>query len=79
MNQEPTVPMTEVLDITNTYRLKGNTFTRKQRVSSFISKHQEGDYIIHTRGSQARVSNGSIIEGIVSTKALVDKAFRLVK
>ena len=77
MSQEQTTTMTEVLDITNTYKVKGQIFTRKQRVSSFITKHQEGIYLIYTREGQARVTNGVITEGTVSTKALVDSAYKL--
>ena len=75
-NQDVTTPMEEVLDITNTYKVKGQVYTRKQRVSSFITKHSEGDYIIYTREGQAKVSNGVMTEGTVSTKALVDKAYK---
>ena len=77
MSQESTQSMVEVLDITNTYKVKGQVFTRKQRVSSFITKHPESDYLIHTREGQARISNGVITEGTVSTKSLVDKAFKI--
>jgi hypothetical protein len=77
MSQETTTPgMTEVLDITNTYKVKGQIFTRKQRVSSFLTKHPEGVYLIKTREGQARVDNGVVTEGTVSTKSLVDKAFK---
>jgi len=72
MSQETT--MTEVLDITNTYKVKGQIFTRKQRVSSFISKHPVGHYVIHTREGQASVVNGQLM-GTISTKSLVDKAY----
>ena len=75
-NQDVTTAMTEVLDITNTYKVKGQIYTRKQRVSSFITKHQEGIYLIHTREGQAKLDNGVIVEGTVSRKALVDKAYK---
>ena len=42
-NQDVTTPMTEVTDITNTYKVKGQIYTRKQRVSSFITKHPENE------------------------------------
>ena len=74
-NQEVTTPMTEVLDITNTYKVKGQIYTRKQRVSSFITKHLEGIYVIETREGNATVTNGVVTEGTVSTKALVDRAW----
>ena len=73
---ELTTGMTEVVDITNTYKVKGQVYTRKQRVSSFITKHSEGTYLIYTREGQAKVSNGVMTEGTVSTKALVDKAYK---
>ena len=77
MEQTTTNGMTEVFDITNTYKVKGNLFTRKQRVSSFLNKHPEGTYLIQTREGQSKVSNGQVIEGNVPVKALVDKAFKL--
>ena len=77
MLETTTQPMTEVTDITNTYKVKGTIFTRKQRVSSFITKHQEGTYLIQTREGQGKVSNGQMIEGTISSKALVDKAFKM--
>lgn len=76
MSQETTTQGTEVLDITNTYKVKGQLFTRKQRVTSFITKHPEGVYVIHTREGQARVNNGQL-EGTIPTKSLVDKAYKL--
>lgn len=76
MSQEATTAsMKEVLDITNTYKVKGQVFTRKQRVSSFITKHPEGSYIIETREGNATITNGVIEYGKVSTKSLVEKAF----
>lgn len=77
METTNTQTMTEVFDITNTYKVKGNLFTRKQRVSSFLTKHPEGTYIIQTREGQSKVSNGQVVEGNVPAKALVDKAFKL--
>ena len=72
---ELTTGMTEVVDITNTYKVKGQVYTRKQRVSSFITKHPQGRYTIYTREGHATVDNGVMTEGNVSTKALVDKAY----
>ena len=72
---ELTTGMTEVTDITNTYKVKGNIFTRKQRVSSFITKHPQGRYTIYTREGQAVIVDGVMVEGTVSVKALVDKAY----
>ena len=77
MEQTTTQTMTEVFDITNTYKVKGNLFTRKQRVSSFLTKHPEGTYVIHTREGQSKVTNGQVVEGNVPVKSLVDKAFKL--
>ena len=74
-NQDVTTAMEEVLDITNTYKVKGQVYTRKQRVSSFITKHPQGRYTIFTREGHATVDNGVMTEGNVSTKALVDKAY----
>lgn len=65
---------TLVTDITNTYKLKGNTFTRKQRVSSFISKHPVGHYIIMTKKGEGTVVNGQLMSPI-SMKALVEVAY----
>lgn len=67
--------MVEVENITNTYKVKGQIFTRKQRVSSFITKHPEGTYIIRTREGEATLFNGVVTEGTVSTKALVERAW----
>jgi len=76
MNQETTTPGVEVLDITNTYKVKGQLFTRKQRVSSFVSKHPQGVYVIYTREGQATVNNGQL-EGGVPVKSLVEKAYKV--
>lgn len=75
MSQETTQGV-EVLDITNTYKVKGQLFTRKQRVSSFINKHPQGVYVIHTREGQAKVNNGQL-EGGVPVKSLVEKAYKV--
>ncbi len=75
MSQE-TTQGTEVVDITTTYKLKGQLFARKQRVSSFLSKHPEGTYVIHTRKGQATVNNGQL-DGTISTRSLVDKAYKM--
>ena len=82
MSQETTTQGTEVIDITTTYKLKGQLFARKQRVSSFLTKHPEGTYVIHTRKGQATVSNGQIdststYNGTISTRSLVDKAYKM--
>jgi len=76
MSQETTTQGTEVMDITNTYKVKGQLFTRKQRVSSFITKHPVGYYVIHTREGQAVVNNGEL-QGGIPVKSLVDKAYKL--
>ena len=69
--------MTEVVDITNVYKVKGQLLTRKQRVSSFIRKHPEGTYLIQTREGEGKIADGTMIEGTLPVKSLVDKAYRL--
>lgn len=75
MNQETNTPI-ELTDITNTYKVKGQLYTRKQRLSSFVSKHQEGVYKIVTRSGEVTLTNGQVPEN-TSMKALVDQAFKL--
>jgi len=73
MNQD-TTNQTEVADITNTYKVKGQLYTRKQRLSSFISRHQEGTFRVVTREGEVMLVNGQVPVS-TSMKVLVEKAY----
>jgi hypothetical protein len=68
--------ITELTDITNTYKVKGQLYTRKQRLSSFLSKYKEGTYKVVTRTGNVTVTNGQVPEN-TSMKSLVEKAYKI--
>jgi hypothetical protein len=75
MNQDTTTQV-ELTDITNTYKVKGQLYTRKQRLSSFASKYKEGTYRVVTRTGDVIIENGQVPVS-ASMKTLVEKAYKI--
>ena len=49
-------------DITNEYKLKGEVFTRKKTVKSFVQSHQSGNYLVFVSGHVFTVKDGTVID-----------------
>jgi len=64
---------------TKTYKVYGNTIPRQLRLSSFVKEHQEGTYVILTRGHAMTLKDGVLMDNKNETKtrALVEIAFKV--